>query len=83
MPFFSTGLEIAWGFPGGSAVENLPAVQGTGDAGSTPWWGRSPEEEMATYCGFLALENPVDRGAWWATVHGVTKESETTYLFSD
>ena len=51
-------------------MEKLPAVQETGDAGSTPLSGRSPEEEMATYCSFLALENPVDRGAWWATVHG-------------
>ena len=51
-------------------MEKLPAVQETGDAGSTPLSGRSPEEEMATYCNFLALENPVDRGAWWATVHG-------------
>ena len=34
------------------------------------------EEEMATHCVFLP-ENPVDRGAWWATVHGVT-ESDIT-----
>ena len=30
-------------------------------------------EEMATHSSILALENPMDRGAWWATVHGVSK----------
>ena len=31
------------------------------------------EEEMATHCSILAWENPMDRGAWWATVHVVEK----------
>ena len=31
------------------------------------------EKEMATHSSILALENPIDRGAWWAAVHGVTK----------
>ena len=31
------------------------------------------EKEMATHSSILGLENPMDRGAWWATVHGVTK----------
>ena len=31
------------------------------------------EEEMATHSGILAWKNPMDRGAWWATVHGVAK----------
>ena len=34
------------------------------------------EKEKATHCSILCLENPMDRGAWWATVHGVT-ESDT------
>ena len=33
---------------------------------------------MAIYSSILAWENPMDRGNWWATVHGVTKESDTT-----
>ena len=33
---------------------------------------------MATYSSTLGLENPMDRGAWWATVHGVIKESDMT-----
>ena len=36
------------------------------------------EKEMATHSDILAWENPMDRGAWQATVHGVTKESGTT-----
>ena len=33
----------------------------------------SPEQEMATHSSILAWGNPMDRGAWWATVHGVTE----------
>ena len=55
-------------FPGGSVAKNPPANAGdTGDVSSTPWrreWQPTPV--------FLP-ENPMDRGAWWATVHGVTK----------
>ena len=36
------------------------------------------EEETATHSSILAWANPTDRGAWWATVHGVTKGSDTT-----
>ena len=38
----------------------------------------SLKEEMATYSSNLAQKNPMDRGAWWATVHEVAKESGTT-----
>ena len=38
----------------------------------------SPEKEMATHSSILALANPVDRGAWWVTVHGGHTESVTT-----
>ena len=36
-------------------------------------WEDPLEEEMATHSSILAMENSTDRGAWWATVHGVTK----------
>jgi len=36
------------------------------------------EEGMAILLQYPCLENPIDRGAWWATVHGVAKESDTT-----
>ena len=59
------------GFPGGSVVKKPPA--NAGDTGSIPGLGRSLEEEMATHSCILAWKNHMDRGAWWATVHGFTK----------
>ena len=43
------------------------------DAGSIPGWGRSPGEGHGNPLQFSCLENPIDRGAWWATVERVTK----------
>ena len=44
-----------------------------GDVGSIPGWGRSPGEGNDNPLQYSCLENPMDKGAWWATVHGVTK----------
>ena len=44
-----------------------------GDSGSNPELGRSPGEGNGTPLQFSCLENPMDGGAWWATVHGVAK----------
>ena len=44
-----------------------------GDLGSIPGWGRSPGEGHGNLLQDSCLENPMNRGAWWATVHGVTK----------
>ena len=52
-------------------VKNLPAMQDTRD--SIPGWGRSPGEGNGNPLQYSCWENPMDRGAWWATVHGVTK----------
>ena len=41
--------------------------------GYTPGWGRSPGEEHGNPLQYSCLENPMERGAWWAIVHGVTK----------
>ena len=41
-------------------------------------WKDPLEKEMATHPSILACTIPMDRGAWWPTVHGVTKESDTT-----
>ena len=57
------------GFPGGSAVENPPAS--AGDACSIPGSGRSPGEGNGNALQHSCLDNPMDRGAWWDTVHGV------------
>ena len=43
-----------------------------------PWSGRSPGEGNGNPLQFYCLENSMDRGAWWATVHGVAKESDMT-----
>ena len=60
--------------PGGSMVKNLPASSGDLRAtGSTPGSGRSPRERNGNPLQYSCLENPMDRGAWWVTVHGVSK----------
>ena len=58
-------------FHGGSVVKNLPVS--AGDAGSIPGSGRSPGEGNGNPLQIPCLETPMDRGAWWATVHGVAK----------
>ena len=55
-------------------VKNLPARAGDArDMGSIPGLGRSPEEGKGNLLQYSCLENPMDRGAWQATVHGVAK----------
>ena len=55
-------------------VKNLPAnARDIRDTGSTPGSGRSPGEGNGNPLQDSCLENPVDRGAWGVTVHGVTK----------
>ena len=59
------------GFPGGSEVKNPPA--NAGNPGLIPGLGISPGEGHGNPLQYSCLENPMDRGAWWATVHGVTR----------
>ena len=63
-------------------VKNLPA--NAGDMGMIPGLGRSTGEENGNPLQYSCLENPMDREAWWATVHGVTESrtqlSNFTYL---
>ena len=63
------------GFPNDSVVKNLGDA---GDAGLIPRLGRSPGEGNGNPLQSSYLGNRMDRGAWWTTVHGVTKESDTT-----
>ena len=63
-------------FPGGSVVKNLPA--NTGDMDLSPEFGRSPRKGNGNPLQSSCLENTMDRGVWWATVHGGCKESDTT-----
>ena len=59
-------------------VKSLPANAGdTRDEGLIPGLERSPEKEMAAHFSISCQENSMNRGAWWATVHGFA-ESDTT-----
>ena len=60
----------------GSVVKNLPAS--AGDAGVTPGPGIPPGGENGNPLQYSRLGNPMDRGAWRATGHGVTRESDMT-----
>ena len=63
-------------FPGGS--DGKASACNAGDPGSSPGLGRSPREGNSNLLQYSCLENPMDRGAWWATVHRGLKESDTT-----
>ena len=66
------------GFPGSSAVKNPPVLQETW--AQSLGWVDPLEEGMETHSSILAWRIPIDRGAWWATVHGVTKSDMTELL---
>ena len=68
-------MLMLMGFPGGSVVKNPPT--NAGDVGSIPGLEGSPGEGNGNPLQYSCLENPTDRGAWQATVHGVA-ESDTT-----
>ena len=59
------------GFPGGS--DSKISAFNVGDPGSVPGLERSPGEGNSYPLQYSGLENSMDRGAWQATVHGVTK----------
>ena len=63
-------LGFLW-WPGGK--ESACYTEDTGDLGSIPGWRRSPGGGHGNPFQSSCLENPMDKGAWWATVHGVTK----------
>ena len=78
-------LYLSAGLPRWHVVKNPPAKAGDTlrDAGSVPGSGRSPEGGHGNPLQYSCLENPMDRGAWRATVHrtvdsDTTKESDTT-----
>ena len=58
-------------FPGGS--DGKESACDAGYVGLIPEWGRSPGEGNGNPLQYSCLENPMDEGAWWATVHGVAK----------
>ena len=72
-------IKMEYGFPGGSVVKNPPANKGDArDMGLISESGRSPGVGIVNPLQYSCLENSMGRGAWRATVYGVTKESDTT-----
>ena len=57
------------GYTGGAMIKKPPA--NVGDVGSIPGSGRSPKEGNGNPLQYSCLGNPIDRGAWQATVHGI------------
>ena len=68
------------GFPGGS--DSKASARNVGDPGSIPGSVRSPGEGNGNPLQYSCLENSMDGGAWWATVHGVTKSQSQLSNFS-
>ena len=65
------GLGPSLSFPSGS--DGKESACNTGEPGSIPGLGRSPGEGNGNLLQYSCLENPMDRGAWWAPVHGVIR----------
>ena len=72
MAKFTLWLLFVKGFLGGSVVKNLPV--NTGDSGSIPGLRRSHGQGNGNPVQYFCLGNPIDRGVWWAIVHGAAKE---------
>ena len=71
---FGKSLRRIWASLMAQMEENLPAsARTTGDLGSIPGLGRSPREGNGYPLQYSGLENPMDRGAWLARVHGIAK----------
>ena len=62
-------IPVLRGFPGGSVIKNLPANRE--DMSSIPGSGRSLGKGNGNLLQYSCLGNPMDKGVWWATVHGV------------
>ena len=75
--YFLTAVK--WkGFSGGILPSGKESVCNSGDANLIPRLGTSPGEGNGSPLQYSCLGDPMDRGIWWTTVYGVTKESEMT-----
>ena len=77
---FNRSFRSKGGFPGGAEVK--ASACNVGDLGPIPGSGRSPGEGNGNPLQYSCLKNPMDRGAWQATVHGGHKESDMTERLS-
>ena len=76
--FLTVTLLWDWGFPGGS--DGKESACSVGDPGSILGLGRCPGGGHSNPLQYSCLQNPINRRAWWATVHGVShKESGISY----
>ena len=75
--FFKLIYTLTEGISGESVVKNPPA--NARDTGFVPGSGRSPGEGNSNPLQYSHLGNPMDRGAWRVTVHGLAKELDITY----
>ena len=67
-------MKLVWASPVSLVVKNLPASEGDArDVGLIPGSGRSPGEENGNPLQRSCLGNPMDKGAWWATVYAVAE----------
>ena len=67
--------------PGGSVAKNLPTNEGNPrNAGLIPGSGKSLGEGNSNLFQYSCLENPMDRVAWWATVHGLAESDRAEQL---
>ena len=77
-------LTVSIIFPGDSGGK--ASAYNAGDPGSIPGYGRSPGERNGKPLQYSCLENPMDGGAWWPTVHGVSKSqtqlNDFTFTFT-
>ena len=81
LPIPSPPLLCIWEGPGGAGLPQWLRGEGSacivGDSGSVPGLGRLPGGANGNPLQYSCLGNPMDRGAWWAPVHGVTKSDMT------
>ena len=71
-------LQYSWASPGGSPGKK--SACNVGDLDLIPGLGRSPEDVHGNQLQYSCLENPKERGSWWAIVHGVAVSDTTEQL---
>ena len=77
--FYGIASSKERSFPGG--LDSKESACDAGDLGSIPGSGRSSGERNGNPLQYSCLESSMDRGAWWATVHGVTKSWTNAFTF--